>query len=118
MRRRTQVIIAAAAVAVGAVTAAGVAGCSNQFQDQNGIAQANPDYILTYLNVDGFPNPTIMCIRGVGFVTTSRDYQSLQEVPEWGAFCKTQMPVVPHIIPGTGTVHPTSGSTATANAQG
>jgi len=113
MRRRTQItggLLLAGAIATGSF----VAGCSSQFHDQGGIAQANPDYVLTYLNVDGFPNPTVMCIQGVGFVTISRDYQSLQEVPEWKAFCETQIPQGgPHIIPGTGTVHPvTDASTA------
>jgi hypothetical protein len=113
MRRRTQIIgglVLAGAIAAGV----GVAACSNQSQDQGGVAQANPDYVLTYLNVDGFPNPTILCIQGVGFVTISRDYQSLQEVPEWNAFCKTQIPAGgSHVNPGTGTVHPvTDASTA------
>lgn len=115
MHKRTKSIIATgsllAAVGVGSLVNL---ACSNQFSDQGGIAQANPDYILTYLNVDGFPNPTIMCIQGVGFVTTSRDYTALQEVPEWNAFCKTQQPGSPHIIPGTGTVHPVTGASTSS----
>jgi hypothetical protein len=107
-RRRTRVI---AGVFVAVALAAGNTACSHQFQDQGGVAQANPDYVLTYLNVDGFPNPTILCVQGVGFVTISREYQSLQEVPEWNAFCKTQIPAGgPRIIPGTGTVHPVTGA--------
>ena len=107
MRRRTQGIIGITAVltAVAGGSLLNLA-CSAQFSDQGGIAQANPDYILTYLNVDGFPNPTIMCVQGVGFVTTSRDYSAILRVPEWDAFCATQKPASPHIIPGTGTVHP------------
>jgi len=98
-----------AGVATVVVTAAAVAACSPQLKDQGDVAQANPDYIVTYLNVDGFPNPTVMCIMGVGFVTTSRDYSALQPVPKWDAFCATQRPSNPHIIPGTGTTHPISG---------
>ena len=114
MRNRTKGIIGTAAAAV-VIAASSIAagGCSNQFSDQGGIAQANPDYILTYLNVDGFPNPTVMCVMGVGFVTTSRDYTSLQEVPQWNGFCATQKPATPHIIPGTGTVHPVTGASTT-----
>lgn len=105
MRNRTRWVSAAGVVA----TAAAVAACSPQLKDQGDVAQANPDYIVTYLNVDGFPNPTVICIMGVGFVTISREYNSLTPVPKWDAFCETQRPTNPHIIPNTGTTHPISG---------
>jgi len=83
--------------------------CSNQLHDQGGVAQANADYIVTYLNVDGSPNVTFMCIEGVGFASTTRDFTSLIPVPGWNDFCKTQIPADgPHVIPNSGTVHPVS----------
>jgi len=105
MRKRTRWAGVAAVVA----TAAAVAACSPQLKDQGDVAQANPDYIVTYLNVDSFPNITLVCIEGVGFATTSRDYSALTPEPKWDAFCATQRPANPHIIPGTGTTHPISG---------
>jgi outer membrane lipoprotein SlyB len=68
----------------------GLAGCSNQLNDVEGIGQAKPDYILTYLNVQDFPNVTMLCIRGAGFATITRDYGSLTPVPAWNAFCLTK----------------------------
>jgi hypothetical protein len=66
-------------------------GCSNQLNDLAGVSQAKPDYILTYLNVSDFPNVTLMCIRGVGFATTTRDNNAaIQRVPEWDSFCVTK----------------------------
>jgi hypothetical protein len=66
------------------------AGCSNQLNDLGGVAQAKPDYILTYLNVSDFPNVTLLCIRGVGFATDTRQYNAIIRVPEWDAFCATK----------------------------
>ena len=69
------------------------AGCSNQLNDLGGAGQAKPDYILTYLNVANFPNVTLLCIRGAGFATTTRDNNAaIQRVPEWDAFCATKEP--------------------------
>lgn len=67
-----------------------VAGCSNQLNDLGGIRQAKPDYVLTYLNVNDFPNVTMLCIHGAGFATITRDYNALTRVPEWDAFCLTK----------------------------
>ncbi len=73
-----------------AVLGFAAAGCSNQLNDLGGISQVKPDYILTYLNVSDFPNVTLLCIRGVGFATTTRNYASLTRIPEWDAFCVTK----------------------------
>jgi hypothetical protein len=83
-----------------ALAAAGIsAGCSNQLNDLGGVGQAKPDYSLTYLNVKNFPNVTVLCIRGVGFATTTRDYASVMRVPEWDSFCATQEPASPRAAP-------------------
>lgn len=89
--------------AVVLAAAGGVAaGCSSQLNDLGGIGQAKPDYILTYLNVSDYPNVTLVCIRGAGFATTTRDNNAaIQRVPEWDAFCATKEPAsgVPKAAP-------------------
>lgn len=86
--KNRRLLAAAAALAVGIGAAA---GCSNQLNDQGGVPQHSPDYILTYLNVSDFPNITLVCIRGVGFATTTRDNNAaIQRVPEWDSFCATK----------------------------
>ena len=105
--RKHKVGITATIVAVLTGSAILAVGCSHQLDDQGDVAQANADYEITYLNVDGFPNITVVCIMGVGFVTISRNYNSLTPEPKWDSFCATQIPSGgPHVIPGTGTVHP------------
>ena len=96
-------IIAGTALAVAAAVSAGLAaGCSNQLNDQGGVQQASPDYILTYLNVSDFPNVTLICIRGAGFATTTRENNAaIQRVPEWDAFCATKEPSTPNAATGT-----------------
>ena len=89
----------AATVVVTVTSAAMALGCSNQLNDQGGVQQAKADYILTYLNVDNFPNVTMLCIHGAGFATTTRDYDSLTRVPEWDTFCATKQTASPAIVP-------------------
>ena len=87
MNKKIKLAIACAGVAAAALTAT---GCQNQYNDQNGVRQVSPDFIQTYLNVDGYANVTMLCIDGVGFATTSRDYTSLIPVAGWNSFCATK----------------------------
>jgi hypothetical protein len=87
--------VAAAVIAGLAVLAA----CSGQLNDLGGIQQASPDYALTYLNVSDFPNVTLICIRGVGFATTTRTGVDLVMVPQWGSFCATKQTTSPRPAP-------------------
>jgi hypothetical protein len=87
-RKHTWVAGGALALALGGGIAA---GCSNQLNDLGGVSQAKPDYVMTYLNVSDFPNVTLICIRGVGFATTTRDNNAaITRIPEWDAFCATK----------------------------
>jgi hypothetical protein len=80
-----------AGAALGAAALGVTAGCSNQLNDLGGVSQAKPDYVMTYLNVSDFPNVTLICIRGVGFATTTRDNNAaITRIPEWDAFCATK----------------------------
>lgn len=89
------------AAALIAAASAWLAGCSGQLNDLGGIGQASPDYALTYLNVSDFPNITLVCIRGVGFATTTRTYDPLTRVPEWDGFCATKTVVTPRPAPSS-----------------
>lgn len=89
-KRKTVIGAAAAAAVIGTTVFA--AGCTNQLNDLSNVGQAKPDYIITYLNVDNFPNVTMMCVRGAGFATTTRDYDAIIRVPEWDPFCATKVP--------------------------
>jgi len=71
-----------------------VAGCSGtpQMDDLKGINPQYPNYAALYVNVDGHPNVMMLCIQGVGIMTTTREYGSAaQLVPQWNAFCETQI---------------------------
>lgn len=82
--------VALAISVAGLASAVGLTGCSNQLNDLKGVPQQHPDYTMTYLNVSGFPNVTMLCINGAGFATTTRTYDSLTPIPEWDAFCKAK----------------------------
>lgn len=43
----------------------------------------DPDKIELYLNIDQYPNVVRLCIGGVAFATTTRDFTALVRVPEW-----------------------------------
>jgi len=91
-------IFAAAALAVNLA-------CSNQLNDLESIPQAKPDYVITFLNVDGFPNITMLCVDGVGFATITRDYNSAQPIPQWNAFCAARQKNAPEIVGHVGTTN-------------
>lgn len=79
------------AAAIAAIAILVTTGCSNQLNDLGGVRQVKPDYIVTYLNVSDFPNVTLICIRGVGFATTTRDNNAaITRIPEWDAFCASK----------------------------
>lgn len=71
--------------------ALGLTACGpTQSDDLRGSQTVYPDYSKTVMNVDGFPNIAVICFKGAGFATTSRNMDALTPVPEWDAFCRTQ----------------------------
>lgn len=46
-----------------------------------------PDSLTVYQNIDGHPTIAKLCIEGLAFRTTSRDYESAERVPEWDKTC-------------------------------
>lgn len=83
-RKRVTAGILSAVAILAMTTACG----SNNFRDLNGVTSLHPDYVENYDNMDKHPNIGLICIRGVGFVTTTRDYTAIQRVPQWDSFCK------------------------------
>jgi hypothetical protein len=89
MRRRRTLEIVAALMAGALMT--GIVACGGQDKSNNGDLKGvlfhRPDKIEGYTNVDGQPNLVRLCIDGVAFMTTSRDYSSTIRVPEWDHWC-------------------------------
>lgn len=83
MKRRIAAIAAVIALGVGVLT-----GCGNDnFRDREGVESINPDYVENYTNMDKHPNMGLVCIRGAGFMTTTRDFSAVTPVKEWDSFC-------------------------------
>lgn len=61
------------------------------FKDLRGITPENPAKAWLVNNVDGYPNLVGLCVKGVAFVTTTRDQSAaaLMRVPEWDDECGT-----------------------------
>ena len=47
-----------------------------------------PDSLTVYQNIDKHPTIAKVCVDGVAFATTSRDFSALTRIPEWDADCK------------------------------
>lgn len=66
----------------------GLGACSSDnFKDVEGVDSRDPDKIENYNNMDGHPNIGRLCIDGVAFLTTTRDYHPIERVPEWDDWC-------------------------------
>jgi len=66
-----------------------LAGCGrDNFRDVEGVPSKDPDSVVLWNNVDGHPNVVRVCLDGVAFATTTRDYgDSIMRVPEWDSKC-------------------------------
>lgn len=62
---------------------------SDNLRDVENVDSKDPDKIENYNNMDGHPNVGRMCIDGVAFLTTTRDYHPIERVPEWDAWCES-----------------------------
>ncbi len=81
-------------VGVGACAASSVAlvvlsACSQQqLRDVEDVPVHDPDKVELIGNVDDYPNIVRLCIDGVAFGTTTRNYDPVFRVPEWDdTFC-------------------------------
>lgn len=86
---------AGAAVAGVIVTLSLVSACgsgSPQTDDLKNIPDVYPNYAVTVLSPDNFPNYVMSCFKGVGVMLTTRDNSAAaaQLVPAWNSFCQSQ----------------------------
>lgn len=62
-----------------------------QLDDLKNSPPVYPNFSSTVVNVDNFPNISVLCYHGAGFATTTRDAAgALILVPEWDKFCQAQ----------------------------
>ncbi len=89
---RLRVPVAAIGGGAAALALAGCLGFGNPTtNDLKNSPDVYPNFSSTILNVDGFPNITMICYRGAGFATTTRDAAgAITLVPEWDKFCTSQ----------------------------
>lgn len=73
---------------IAAILAVSAVGCSSTLQDLEGIDAEAPDKIEFYQSVDKYPNVGRLCIDGVAFLTTTREYgDAINRIPEWDDWC-------------------------------
>ncbi len=75
--------LGAVAMLVGGATACGV----NDKRDLENVSSYDPEYAEVYNNTDKRPNIGLLCVRGAGFASTTRDFTSLMRVEKWDEFC-------------------------------
>lgn len=77
-----------AAVILAAAAGLSLSACSPELRDFEGAPMRDPDEAVIFSNVDQHPNLVRICIDGVGFLTTTREYgDAVTRVPEWDAIC-------------------------------
>lgn len=79
-------------MAVGLLSVIALTGCTaqNSVRDLEGVPVRDPQATI-FNNVDGYPNIVRICIAGVGFATTTRDYLNVYRIPEWDSYCATHL---------------------------
>lgn len=76
---------ALAAISIGAF----VAGCETpQYDDLKGVHPVYPDYAVVVMNVDGFPNLSLVCYDGKAELTTTRNMDAARYAPEFNNICQ------------------------------
>lgn len=90
MTRRNKIRASVAALAgTVVVLLAGAGGCGANQRDLEGVEIRNPQKAEIYANLDEHPNIVRVCIDGVALLTTTRELDGVQRVPEWDAWCKS-----------------------------
>jgi outer membrane lipopolysaccharide assembly protein LptE/RlpB len=80
MRKRLILLVLAAALLAGC-------GSQQQLRGLEDIPAQDPDKVELYNNVDQHANLVVVCIHGVAFVTTTRDYNAVTRVAELDRTC-------------------------------
>jgi hypothetical protein len=75
-------------LAVAALLVLLLAACGgDNFRDLEDIQSRDPDKVEVFNNVDQHPNLVLVCIHGVAFVTTTRDYKPFEREPDLDKSC-------------------------------
>lgn len=75
-------------IAIGfALAVLGACSPGNNFRDVEGVKSERPQLIQNFNNLDKHPNIAKVCIDGVAFLTTTRQYDAVTRVPEWDRTC-------------------------------
>jgi len=92
-RRASAIVVGAVVGSIASLAIAGCLGFGNPTTDDlQNSPNFYPNWSGTVLNVDSFPNITMICYDGAGFATTTRDAAgAIMLVPEWDAFCAKQI---------------------------
>jgi hypothetical protein len=86
MNVKKKILGAAGIVALGlAVVACG----PTQKDDLTNTGNSYPNYQTTILNVDGFPNVSLLCFQGTAIITNTRDNTNMALAPTLNAYCAT-----------------------------
>lgn len=62
-------------------------GCTSTLQDLEGVQATPPDTYEVFQSPDAFPNIARICVDGVAFVSSTREYQQITRIPEWDNEC-------------------------------
>jgi len=77
-------------LALGFTALLAVSGCTAANErDLEGVNIQNPAKAEIYANLDGHPNIVRLCVDGVALLTTTRELDGVQRIPEWDAWCKS-----------------------------
>lgn len=87
MTRRRAAVAALALVAALSLSACGQAPWEDSLRDLEGVEFVDPEGVTAWNNVDQHPNIVRLCLDGVAFATTTREWQPVTRVPEWDAAC-------------------------------
>jgi hypothetical protein len=72
-------------IAAAGLIALFLAGCNQTVRDLEDVPIQDPQKIELYSNVDQYANIVAICINGEGFVSTTRDYEAIEHIPQWSA---------------------------------
>lgn len=86
---KKKLIALAALITALVATSASACGTQTEDRDLENVPLKNPQKAEHYANVNGHPNISRICIDGVAFATTTREYAPILRVPEWDAWCKS-----------------------------
>lgn len=88
--RKPLYLVIGVAIMLVVLAACGQAPWEDSLRDLEGVQVYDPDAVTLWNNVDQHPNIVRLCLDGVGFATTTREYgDAVERVPEWDAYCKT-----------------------------